>query len=135
MLTLYKYIHESLLDDEEDLLDNDDNFISHELNKLNKSADKNTNKDIPIVVPDGFGRPKDNFIKVYNNNLFILNDSPCYIHQPIIKYKKYFDSIIAASIHYDEDIKDNFIKNFITASFFCGDRFDMDDIKKWKGNN
>lgn len=128
MLTLYKYIHESLLDDEEDLLDNDDDFISHELNKLNKSTIRNIDKDIPIVVPDETGRPKDNFIKVYNNNLLILNDSPCYIHQPIIKYKKYFDSVIAAGIHYDGNIKDNFIKNFITSRFFCGDRFDMDDI-------
>ena len=56
MLTLYKYIHESLLDDEEDLLDNDDAIISQELNQLNKKSDHYSgDENIPIEIA-GEGR-------------------------------------------------------------------------------
>lgn len=116
MLTLYKYIHESLLDDEEDLLDNDDAIISQELNQLNKKSDHYSgDENIPIEIAGEGREEKKDYIKVEDNKLLTLNCYACSVKYPAItKYKNYFDTVISAGVNIYGDSSDNFIKKIIS---------------------
>lgn len=130
MEQLYKYLKESLLDDEDKIIKSasEDVVISHKLNELNKSAEaRNSWNDIntPICALSSYGKKREDYIsvKTKTKTLYVSSNNRCFINFPAaLDYKQIFNKVIMPSSEICGDNgENNFIKEFITSYFSIGD--------------
>ena len=130
MLTLYKYIHESLLDDEEDLVGDENAIYNNYASMLNKLQGDGYNwqrPGIPVIICPVKSGPQNSII-IKDGVLGSNVGKMCYIRYPEIeKYDKVFHTVAVDRLGIFADngyhLKNLFFKNIYTSALTIGDRY------------